>query len=93
MISKYIFIHVIKINFYSIKYVYMIPKYIFIQPKKNYIQKQKIYYKTFFHPIKTFFYLNVSFDTFLVTISGLSFLFAKVEILLSVCKLKSSAML
>ena len=93
MISKYIFIHVIKINFYSIKYVYMIPKYIFIQPKKNYIQKQKIYYKTFFHPIDIKYYMNFSFETFLATICGLPLLFAKIRILLSVRKLKSSAML
>ena len=68
--------------------------YIFIQSKQICIQKKYFYYVTFFHPIKTFlYYMSFSFDTFLVTISGLPFLFAKVRILLSVCKLKSSTML
>ena len=39
------------------------------------------------------YYMNFSFDAFLVTISGLSFLFPKVRILLSVYKFKSSTIL
>ena len=71
----------------------MISKYIFIHSKQICIPNC-FYYITFFHPIKIFlYYMNFSFDTFLVTISGLPFLFAKVRILLSVCKLKSSTML
>ena len=76
----------------------MISKYIFIQSKqiciKKYIYIYIFYYITFFHSIKIFlYYMNFSFDNFLVTISGLPFLFAKVRILLSVCKWKSSAIL
>ena len=67
----------------------MISKYIFIHSKQIRIPKKKrFYYITFFHPIKVFlYYMNFSSDTFLVTISGLPFLFAKARILLSVCKL------
>ena len=69
----------------------MISKHIFIQSKQICIQKKYFYCITFFHPIKIFlYYMNFSFDTFLVTISGLPFLFAKVRILLSARKLKSS---
>ena len=66
----------------------------FYSIKVNLEFKQKyFYYKLFLHPIKIFFYyMNFSFDTFLVTISGLPFLFAKVRILLSVSKLNSSTM-
>ena len=68
--------------------------YIFIQSKQIFIQKKYFYYITFFHPIKIFlYYMSFSFDNFLVTISGLPFLFAKVRILLSVCKLKNNTML
>ena len=64
----------IKIYFYSIK--------------TNLYSKRNIFViYAFFHPIKTFFYyMNFSFDTFLVTISGLPFLFVKVRISLSVYK-------
>ena len=73
----------------------MISKNIFMQPKQICIEKKKrFYYITFFHPIKIFLYnMNFSFDTFLLTISGLQFLLAKIRILLSVCKLKRSTML
>ena len=49
-------------------------------------KKKCFYYTTFLHPIKIIFLnMNFSFDTFLVAISDLPFLFAKVRILLSVC--------
>ena len=59
----------------------MISKNIFMQPKQICIEKKKrFYYITFFHPIKIFlYYMNFSFDNFLVTVSGLLFLFAKVR--------------
>ena len=58
------------------------------------IKKKCFYYIAFFHPIKiSFYYMSFSFDTFLVTISGLPFLFAKVRCLLSVYKLNSRTML
>ena len=84
MISKYIFIQ--SINFYLIKFICMISRYIFIQ--SNLYSKRNIFvFLLFFYPIKIYFYyMNFSFDTFLVTMSGLSFLFAKVRILLSVYK-------
>ena len=70
----------------------MISKYIFIQSKQICIQKEIfVIYNFFFIQLKYFFnYMNFSFDTFLVTISGLPFLFGKVRILLSVYKLNSS---
>ena len=55
---------------YSIKHIHMISKYIFIQSKQIYIQNEIFLLKS----IKIFFYyMNFSFDTFLVTIFGLSF--------------------
>ena len=88
-----IYLYDIEIYFYSINkflfnniYLYEI-KYIFIQSKQICIQIKIFCYITFFHPINIFFhYMNFSFDTFLVTISGLLFLFAKVSILFSVYK-------
>ena len=72
----------------------MISKYIFIQSRQICIKKKCFCYIAFFHPFEIFFcYINFPFDTFLVAISGLPFLFAKVRILLSVCKLKNSTML
>ena len=68
----------------------MISKYIFIQSKQICIKKTFLLYN--FLKI-VLYHMNFPFDTFLVTISGLPFLFAKVRILLSVCKLKSSTML
>ena len=66
----------------------------FYSIKTNFYSKKYFYYITFFHPIKIFlYYMSFSFDNFLVTISGLPFLFAKVRILLSVCKLKNNTML
>ena len=58
----------------------MISKYIFIQSKQICIPKKKrFYYITFFHfmRLKYFlYYMSFSFDTFIVPISGLLFLFA-----------------
>ena len=84
-----IYFHSIKINFYLIKYIYDIKIYFYSFKTNLYSKKKKrFYYITFFHPIKVFlYYMNFSSDTFLVTISGLPFLFAKARILLSVCKL------
>ena len=93
MTSKHVYLT--KINFYSIKYFYMISKYFFIQSKKICIQKKIFFsHNFFFNPIRIFFYyMKFSFDAFLVTMSGLSFLFAKVRILFTVYKLNSSTML
>ena len=87
-----IYFYSIKINFYSIKYICVISKYIFKRYQKKFVFKKKyFYYIIFFHPINIFFYyMNFPFDTFLVTISGLPYLFVKVRILLSVYKLNSS---
>ena len=72
----------------------MMSKYFLIQSKQICILKKRFYYITFLHAIKIFlYYMNFSFDTFVVTISGLPFLFAKVRILLSVYELNSSTML
>ena len=72
----------------------MISKYIFIQSRQICILKKCFYYIAFFDPFEIFFcYMNFPFGTFLVTISGLPFLFAKVRILLSVCELKNRTML
>ena len=68
-----IYFYLIKINLYSIKYIYMISNYILIQSRQN-----CIYY--IFYSIKIcFYYMNFSFDTFLVTISGLPFYLQKSE--------------
>ena len=46
---------------------------------------------TFFHSSKIYFYyMNFSLNTFLVSVSGLPFVFTKVRILLSVCKLNNN---
>ena len=81
-----IYFLLIKINFYSIKYIFMRSIYVFIQSKQYCIQKAIFLLYNIFHPIKYFFYMNFSFDTFLVTISALPFLFAKGRILLSLYK-------
>ena len=68
----------------------MITKYIFVRSEQILFKNKYFYYITFFNPIKIFFdYINFLFDTFLVTVSGLPFLFSKVRILLSVYKLNS----
>ena len=56
------------------------------------------HYITFFHDIKIYFhsikiyfyYMNFSLNTFLVSISGLPFVFTKGRILILVCKLNNS---
>ena len=86
-----IYLYDVKIYFYSINkflfnkiYLYDI-KINFYWNKTNLYSKRNIFVITFFHPVKIFFYyMNFSFDTFLVTITGLSFLFAKIGILFSV---------
>ena len=92
MISKYILFNQNKFQFNKI---YLWYQNIFLFSQNKFVFKKKRFcYITYFHPIKIFlYYMNFSFDTFLVTISGLLFLFARVRILLSVCKLKSSMML
>ena len=76
----------------------MISKYISFNQnefvfKKIYIY---IYFNKYilFHLFKMFVhYMNFSFDTSLVTISGLPFLFSEVTVLFSVYKLNNSAIL
>ena len=88
-----IYFYSIRINLYSVNFIYMISKK-FYSIKTNLYSKKYFYYITFFYPMKIFsYYMNFSFDTFLVTISGVSFLSPKVRILLSVCKFKSSTIL
>ena len=67
------FFHDIKIYFYSIKInLYSVKKY--------------FYHITFSRSSKIYFYaINFSFNTFLVSISGLPFVFTKNRILLSIC--------
>ena len=72
-----------KIYFHYITFFFMISN-IFIKLKFS-------YHMYFFYSSKIYFhYLNFSFNIFLVTISGLPFIFTKVRILLPVCKLNSS---
>ena len=60
----------------------MISKYIFKRNQKKFVFKKKYFsYIYFFHPIKMFFYyMNFPSNTFLVTISGLPYLFEKVRV-------------
>ena len=72
----------------------MISKYIFVESKELCIQKEifLLHNFSFIHLKYFFYYMNFSFYTFLVTISGLPFLFAKVRLLISVYELNSSMM-
>ena len=73
-INKFLFN---KICLYNIKICFLFSQNKFV------LKKKYSCYLNFFHPIKTFFYyMNFSFDTFLVTISGLPFSFAKVSTML-----------
>ena len=77
-LSYYCFLHVIQIYFCSIKIILYSIRNIFT-----------IY--IFFHSRKIFFYyMNFSFITFLVSMSGLPFVFTKVKALVSVSKLNST---
>ena len=88
LISKFIFS--IKTNLYSTKYIYMTSDYKF-NGNRLASSQQYFNYIYFFHSSKIFFYyMNFSSNTFLMSISGLPFVFTKVKILLSVCKLNSS---
>ena len=68
------------------KYVFMISNIFSFSQNKFVFNTKYFHFIAFSYPIKIFFYrMNFSFDTFLVTITDLLFLFAKVRILLSVC--------
>ena len=69
----------------------MISKYISFNQNKSVFSKKYFYHKYFFHSSKIcFYYMNFSLNTILVSISGLRFVFTKIRILLSVCKLNNS---
>ena len=65
---------------------------IFLFNRNNFAFNEKYFYHIyFFNSRKIFFYyVNFSFITFLVSISGFPFVFTKVRILHSACKLSSS---
>ena len=63
----------------------------FSQNKSIFSNKHFYHVYIFFHSIKIYFYhMSFSLNTFLVSIAGLPFVFKKVRILLSVCKLNNS---
>ena len=73
-----LFFHGIKIYFYSVKI-------------NLYSVRNTFCHIYFFHSSKIYFhYINFSLNTFLVSMSGLPFVFTKVRILLSVCKLNNN---
>ena len=91
-----IYLHTIKITLYSIKYIFIISSFChdieinFYQIKSKFVfsKKKKLSYIYFFHRI-FFIYIYFSLNIFLVSISGLPFVFTKFRIWLSVCKLNS----
>ena len=94
-----IYLHSIKINLYSVKYIFIISTFFswnqnisLLNQNKFVFSKKCFYHVFFFHWSQIFFHcMNFLFNTFLVSISGLPFVFAKVRILLSVCKLNRSS--
>ena len=88
----------IKINLYSIKFIFIISTFFFHDIKIYFYSFKIILYsvrsifiKFFFHSSKVYFYyMNFLLNTFLVSISDLPFVFIKVRILLSVCKLNNN---
>ena len=87
-----LYFHSIKTNFYSIKYILIISLILFLfNQKKLYLMKNIfIIYSFFFIQVEYFsYYMNFSFNTFLVSTSGLPFVFTKDKILISKCKLTS----
>ena len=96
--DRKIYFHSIKTNLYSIKYILIISpffhdiKIYFHSVKINLYSVRKILIVyTFFHSSKIYFYyMNFSLNIFLVSIPGPAFVFKKVKILLSVCKLNKS---
>ena len=93
-----IYFHSIKITLYLIKYIFIISpffhdiKIYFHSVKINLYSIRNIFIiYTFFHSSKIYFYyMNFLLNIFLVSISGLPFVFTKVKISLSVCKLNNS---
>ena len=93
--------HLIKIILYLIKHIFIISPFsswyqnIFSFSQNNLRSVRNIFtIYTFFHSSKIYFYfMNFLLNTFLVSISGLPFAFAKIRILLSVCKLNNSTMM
>ena len=94
-----IYFYSIKINLYSIKYIFIISTFFFNDIKIYFCSVKINLYSvryifiihTFSHSNKLYFsYMNFSLSTFLVSMSGLSFVFTKVRVLLSVCKLNDS---
>ena len=95
------YFHSIKTNLRSIRYIFIISPFsswyqnIFSFSQNNLRSVRNIFtIYTFFHSSKIYFYfMNFLLNTFLVSISGLPFAFAKIRILLSVCKLNNSTMM
>ena len=93
-----IYFYSIKTNLYSIKYIFIISpfshdiKIYFHSIKINFYSIRNIFIiYTFFHSSKIYFYyMNFSLNIFLVSMSGLTFVFKKVRILLWVCKVNNS---
>ena len=94
-----IYFHSIKTNLYSIKYIFITSSFFSwyqnkfsLSQNKSVFSKKYFYHIFFFHSSKIYFhYMNFSLNTFPVNISGFSFVFTKVIILLSVCKLNKSS--
>ena len=92
------YFHSIKTNLRSIRYIFIISPFsswyqnIFSFSQNKFAFSKKYFYHMYLsHSNKIYFYyMNFSLNTFLVSISGLPFVFAKVRILLSVCKLNNS---
>ena len=94
-----IYFHLIKIILYLIKHIFIISPFsswyqkIYFHSVKINLYAVRIflsYIYIFFIQVKCFYYMNFSLNTFLVSTSGLPFVFTKVRILLSVCKLNNS---
>ena len=92
-----IYFNSIKKKLHSIEYIFIISPFfhdikIFSPSQNKFVSSRKHFYHIyFFHSSKIYFYyMNFSLNTFLVSISGLPFVFAKVRILLPVYKLNKS---
>ena len=94
-----VYFHSIKTSLYSIKYILIVSPFFMYQNTFSFSQSKFVFNKKHFYYIyiyffhlsrKYFCYINFSLNIFLVNIFGLPFVFKKVRILLSVCKLNNS---
>ena len=80
-----------KIYFHNITFFPDTKIYFYSVKTNSYAVRSIFIIDIFFHSSKLYFYdINFSLNTFLVSISGLPFVFTKVRILLSVFKLNNS---